>query len=140
MQKTLPKLVAAGAAPVVSGPDGEPDSLIVRALPNVKAPGLCCLQALQAVFPGQPFSPAHWASDVQGTCGFFQLGANLAAQNPQKTKGWLGRSADWAVDVPVVSANGIGSTASGGPELGGSQSWLVGNASPVLVIVPGVHG
>jgi len=64
----------------------------------------------------------------------------LAPQNPQKTKGWLGRSTERAVDVPVVRAKGMGRTASGERDDGGSQSWLVGNASPVVAIVPGVQG
>jgi len=97
------------------------------------------LHVLQAVLPGQPLSPAHCASDVHGTTGCFQVGAKRAAQNPQNTKGWPGRSADVALDVPVVRANGMGSMASGPPAAGGSQSWLVGNASLMVAIVPGVQ-
>src|SRR5499433_209666 len=116
-----------------------PVSVIVRAAPEPKAPELRCLHVLHAVLPGQPLMPAQSVSDVQGTAGFLKSGVVRAPQNPQKTKSWCGRSVEVLLAEPVVRANGIASVASEVAD-GGSQSWLVGKASPVVRSSAGVQG
>ena len=85
----------------MTAPAGEPVSLIVRAGPTAKAPGLRCLHTGKPP-GGQTF--AQSAFEEQGAGGFANtLLIALWAQNPQKTKAWV-RSADVRLDVPVVSA------------------------------------
>jgi len=66
-------------------------------------------------------------------------------QNPQKTRCSVPEATAVLLEMPVVSANGMGSIPMGWPvsvptgKPGGGQSWLVGYGAPRLPL-PGSHG
>jgi len=120
--------VAAWAAPSATHDAGEPVSVMVRAGPTLKAPGLCCLHVLQglvSVLPQPVVNEAQSESAVHGVGGFLHVAVAALPQKGQKTSVWAVRSTDVWLAVPVVSAKGIGSEPMN-CELGGGQSWLVG--------------
>jgi hypothetical protein len=82
---------------------------MVRAAPPPKAPGLCCLHAVQGWVPPPPHpvvNAAHSPSLVHGTAGFLNEALPGSPQKPQKTRGCIapaGSSTAVFVTVSVVS-------------------------------------
>jgi len=118
MQKTLARVAACAAPSSMHTPAGDPAMLILRAGPCPKAPEFRCRHLVKAPV-------VHWLSAVQGCAGVSKLGENCWPQKPQKTKDCEAKSVEVALDVPVVSAKGMGRLPMNALDAGG-QSWLVG--------------
>ena len=118
---------------------GAPLSVMVRAGPCPKAPGLRCRHLGKVGF-------VHWLSAVQAFAGGpWKDGENCWPQNPQNTK-LAPAPPERGTEVfdcdPVVRLNGIGRAPMLAAAVGG-QSWLVGLAGgdwPGMTSLSGVHG